>query len=335
MKVGTLRARRLVPLAVLAMIAGVYVPASGAAQQASVCDQAIAEAGTGQGTYGRYTLIQAPAVGRSGSQVVVGTPGPDRLVGGSGNDVLCGLGGDDVLLGGSGHDHSTAVTEPTSCKAAAATMSSTAAPGSTGTSVAAATTLCATVRSTTAAPATTTPRRRRRRRWTSPHSCRESCATTSPGTSSTRATTSACAPRTTSSTSTTRPHATARRSGRLIWTSTLPGVAWPSPSCPAATALPTPVPLRLAVVAEREGVPARLHGLLPELFERLPPQHDLPGPQQHQHLHGRSEGQRVLSVVRPKPVSELAVPAATGRVVRQPGLREHGHQFADPARPLR
>ena len=75
------------------------------AQPTDVCDQAIAEAGTGQGTYGRYQLIQAPAVGRSGSQVVVGTAGPDRLVGGSGDDVLCGLDGDDILEGGSGHDH--------------------------------------------------------------------------------------------------------------------------------------------------------------------------------------------------------------------------------------
>ena len=79
--------------------------ASGAAQVAGVCDQAMAEAGTGQGTYGRYKLIQAPAVGRSGSQVVVGTAGPDRLDGGSGNDVLCGLGGDDVLIGSSGNDY--------------------------------------------------------------------------------------------------------------------------------------------------------------------------------------------------------------------------------------
>ncbi len=69
-----------------------------------VCAQAIAEAGTGEGTYGRYRLVQAPAVGRSGSQVVVGTTGADRLVGGSGNDVLCGLGGDDTLEGGSGND---------------------------------------------------------------------------------------------------------------------------------------------------------------------------------------------------------------------------------------
>jgi RHS repeat-associated protein len=75
------------------------------APSSSVCDQAIAHAGTGQGTYGRYQLVRAPAEGGSGSDVVVGTHGPDHLVGGSGNDVLCGLGGDDVLEGGSGNDY--------------------------------------------------------------------------------------------------------------------------------------------------------------------------------------------------------------------------------------
>ncbi len=140
MKVGTFRVRRLLPVAALAAIAVVWVPLSGAAQQASVCDQAIAEAGTGQGTYGRYTLVQAPEMGRSGSQVVVGTAGADRLVGGSGNDVLCGLGGDDVLDGGSGNDRLMAVTGPTCCTARAATTCSTAVPGSTSCLVAAATT---------------------------------------------------------------------------------------------------------------------------------------------------------------------------------------------------
>lgn len=72
--------------------------------QPAVCDQAISEAGTGEGTYGRYKLVQAPAVGGSGSQVVVGTSGADHLVGGSGDDVLCGLGGDDMLVAGSGDD---------------------------------------------------------------------------------------------------------------------------------------------------------------------------------------------------------------------------------------
>lgn len=100
-----LRVRGLLPVVVLATIVGVFVPVSGAAQQLGVCQQAIAEAGTGQGTYGRYTLVQAPAVGRSKSQVVVGTDGPDQLVGGSGSDVLCGLGGNDLLLGGSGDDY--------------------------------------------------------------------------------------------------------------------------------------------------------------------------------------------------------------------------------------
>lgn len=71
----------------------------------SVCNQAIAQAGTGHGTYGRYDLVHAPARGGSGSDVVVGTDGPDRLVGGSGKDVLCGLGGDDLLDGGTGTDY--------------------------------------------------------------------------------------------------------------------------------------------------------------------------------------------------------------------------------------
>ena len=69
-----------------------------------VCDQAIAEAGTGHGTYGNYKVVRAPANGGSGSQLVLGTPGPDRLSGGSGDDVLCGFGGDDLLDAGSGND---------------------------------------------------------------------------------------------------------------------------------------------------------------------------------------------------------------------------------------
>ena len=79
----------MVPVVALGTIAVVYLPVSGAAQQASVCDQAIAEAGTGQGTYGRYKLIRASR----GPLRVAGRRWhrrPDRLVGGSGNDVLCG-----------------------------------------------------------------------------------------------------------------------------------------------------------------------------------------------------------------------------------------------------
>jgi hypothetical protein len=99
---------------VVAATAAVVMPLVGAAAapggpavaaQGSVCERAIAQAGTGQGEYGRYRLVRAPAQGGSGSDVVVGTEGPDRLVGGSGNDVLCGLGGDDHLDGGSGNDY--------------------------------------------------------------------------------------------------------------------------------------------------------------------------------------------------------------------------------------
>ena len=84
---------------------GVAVAAPAPSTPASVCDQAISEAGTGHGTYGHYRLVQAPAVGGSGSDVVVGTSGNDHLSGGSGNDVLCGLGGDDILQGGTGRDY--------------------------------------------------------------------------------------------------------------------------------------------------------------------------------------------------------------------------------------
>lgn len=70
----------------------------------SVCDQAIAEAGNGSGAFGKYELVFAPKQGGSGSQVIVGTAGNDRLHGGSGSDVLCGGGGDDELTGGSGDD---------------------------------------------------------------------------------------------------------------------------------------------------------------------------------------------------------------------------------------
>ncbi|HEX5728193.1 calcium-binding protein [Microbacterium sp.] len=75
-------------------------PASGG----SVCDQAIAEAGTGSGAFGQHELVFAPNRGGSGSQVIVGTAGNDQLDGGSGSDVLCGGGGDDELTGGSGDD---------------------------------------------------------------------------------------------------------------------------------------------------------------------------------------------------------------------------------------
>ena len=104
MDVRTSRLRFAVPLAALVTLAAVAVPDTGSAYQPTVCDQALAQAGTGQGPYGSYRLVRAPANGGSGSQVVVGTAGPDRLSGGSGDDVLCGLGGDDFLDGGSGND---------------------------------------------------------------------------------------------------------------------------------------------------------------------------------------------------------------------------------------
>ena len=42
--------------------------------------------------------------GGNGRDVLVGTPGPDRIEGGNGPDTACGLGGDDALSGGNGPD---------------------------------------------------------------------------------------------------------------------------------------------------------------------------------------------------------------------------------------
>ena len=42
--------------------------------------------------------------GTNGRDVLVGTPGPDRIEGGNGPDTLCGLDGDDALSGGNGPD---------------------------------------------------------------------------------------------------------------------------------------------------------------------------------------------------------------------------------------
>lgn len=101
--------KRFFTLAIMAtMLCTIFVPAQSVSAQGmsgdALCQQAINEAGTGQGQFGRYTLVNAPAQGGSGSQVVVGTDGDDVLVGGSGSDILCGFGGDDILLGGSGND---------------------------------------------------------------------------------------------------------------------------------------------------------------------------------------------------------------------------------------
>jgi len=75
-------------------------------QSADLCHAAIASAESGAGPYARYRLVYIANGDRagSGSQIVVGTDGPDTLDGGSGDDLLCGFGGDDVLLGGSGND---------------------------------------------------------------------------------------------------------------------------------------------------------------------------------------------------------------------------------------
>ena len=77
MRVGTFRVRRLVPVVALASTRGCV----GACQSAAAELNGAVRAGDRRGRhrararFGDYELIQAPAVGRSGSQVVVGTAG--------------------------------------------------------------------------------------------------------------------------------------------------------------------------------------------------------------------------------------------------------------------
>lgn len=85
------------------MLGAVFFAAQGVSAQESLCDAAIESARTGTGDFARYELVYGGS-GGSGSQVIVGTDGPDTLNGGSGHDALCGFGGDDVLIGGAGND---------------------------------------------------------------------------------------------------------------------------------------------------------------------------------------------------------------------------------------
>ena len=128
-----------------------------------MCDQAIAQAGTGQGTYGNYRLVRATTNGGSGSQVVVGTPGGRQPLRGSGDDVLCGLGGNDVLDGGSGNDYVDGGAGDDTVQGGSGDDVVNGGRASTGPSVAAATTRSGTARSPMAAPAST----RTRPSWTS------------------------------------------------------------------------------------------------------------------------------------------------------------------------
>ena len=87
-----------------------------------MCAQAIAEAGTGQGTYGRYQLVQAPAVGRSGPR---------------------------WWSAPRGWTVSSAAPATTSCAASTATTPSKRVPGTTCSTAVPVTTPCRPVRATT------------------------------------------------------------------------------------------------------------------------------------------------------------------------------------------
>lgn len=85
----------------LAAMPGVF-SASVSAQDSNLCDAALDVVPDIGNWLEGYEVVSGS--GGSGSQIVVGTDGPDYLTGGSGNDILCGYGGDDILEGGSGND---------------------------------------------------------------------------------------------------------------------------------------------------------------------------------------------------------------------------------------
>lgn len=97
--------RSVLTLTMLATLFGTMLtPAAAQSDGDVLCDQALAAATGGASTFQGYAIVWAPNQGGSGSQVVLGTDGPDTLSGGTGNDLLCGFGGDDVLYGESGND---------------------------------------------------------------------------------------------------------------------------------------------------------------------------------------------------------------------------------------
>lgn len=91
----------LLVLAALSLFAAL-VPMGASAQDSGLCNAALGIVPDVGNTLEGYAVVSGS--GGAGSQIVVGTDGPDYLTGGSGNDVLCGYAGDDVLDGGSGND---------------------------------------------------------------------------------------------------------------------------------------------------------------------------------------------------------------------------------------
>ena len=292
-QVGTFRARRLVPVA-LAIIAGVFVRVRGAAQQTNVCDQAIAEAGTGQGTYGRYKLVQAPDVGRSGSRswsarlarpprgrlgqrravrsgrrrCPAGGSGNDYLDGGGGSDELHGDSGNDVLDGGAGFDRQFGGSGNDTLRNGEVNDGGSGNDGPPA--LAPPTDISATMprvmRDETGSDFLNKGYDQRMRGENDKLNIYDAAS---------RA---------------------AHRSGRPTWTSSLAG--WRGPQAGRLRLRPgrPPVLPRLPVGTAREGSTSECQDLLRELLERLPPRHDLSRQERHEHLHGRYEGQRVLSV---------------------------------------
>lgn len=83
-------------------ISGSYVvPCTGPVIPPGCAD---AVAGIGPFAGAEVVFLADGGNGGPGSQVLIGTAGPDRIDGGSGDDLICGGGGNDTIAGGSGHD---------------------------------------------------------------------------------------------------------------------------------------------------------------------------------------------------------------------------------------
>lgn len=97
--------KRIGRMFVLALVmAAMLLPGFGeavAAQDASLCDDALAVWQDDGTALGKYAIVEF--TGGAGSQIVLGY-GDATLSGGSGNDVLCAWGSGNILDGGSGND---------------------------------------------------------------------------------------------------------------------------------------------------------------------------------------------------------------------------------------
>lgn len=94
--------RRFAVLVLMLLSIPAVLPGAASAQDSGICDRALDYVPDVGNWLEGYEVVSGS--GGAGSQIVVGTDGPDYLTGGSGDDILCGYGDADILEGGSGND---------------------------------------------------------------------------------------------------------------------------------------------------------------------------------------------------------------------------------------